>query len=182
MIEQILDLTRSRLGGGLEMRPSSMDLCAMLTGIVNELRIAHPARTIHLRCPPSVLGSWDRDRLEQVFSNLVSNAIHHGDAERPIRIEVCEQGDGLRVDVHNEGPPIPEKLRAELFSPFRRGSKDSRTARTAGLGLGLFISREIVVAHEGTLEVRSSSAEGTTFQVTLPRATPSPGVVEERTR
>ncbi len=182
MIEQILDLTRSRLGGGLEMRPSSMDLCPMLTGIVNELRIAHPGRPIHLRCPPSMLGSWDRDRLEQVFSNLVSNAIHHGDAEKPISIEVRPQGDGLRVDVHNEGPPIPEELRAELFSPFRRGSKDSRTARTAGLGLGLFISREIVVAHAGTLEAQSSSAEGTTFQVTLPRAAPSPTMVEERSR
>jgi signal transduction histidine kinase/CHASE3 domain sensor protein len=167
MIEQILDLARSRLGGGLRMSPSSMDLCAALEGIVSELRTAHPTRTIHLRCAP-LPGSWDRDRLEQVFSNLVSNAIHHGDADKPVRIEAREQGGEILVEVHNEGPPIPEEARAELFSAFRRGDKDSRTARTAGLGLGLFISREIVVAHGGKLDVQTSSAEGTTFRVTLP--------------
>jgi PAS domain S-box-containing protein len=170
MVEQILDVARSRLGGGLEVSPSSMDLCATLTGIVNELRTAHPARTIQLR-GSSLVGSWDRDRLEQVFSNLISNAIHHGDAEKPVSIEARQEGEQVHVDVHNHGPPIPEELRTQLFSPFRRGNKDSRTAKTAGLGLGLFISREIVVTHGGKLEVQSSAAEGTTFRVTLPRMT-----------
>lgn len=109
-----------------------------------------------------------------MFSNLVSNAIHHGDAEKPVSIDAREEGGEVRVDVHNEGPPIPEDMRTQLFSAFRRGSKDSRTARTEGLGLGLFISHEIVVAHGGKLDVQSSLAGGTTFQVTLPRTAAKP--------
>ena len=69
MIEQILDLTRSRLGGGLEIKPKPMTLCPTITGIVDELRAAHPTRQIDVRCPPTAAGSWDSDRLEQVFSN-----------------------------------------------------------------------------------------------------------------
>jgi hypothetical protein len=169
MIEQILDLTRSRLSGGLEIKPESMNLCPTITGIVEELRTAHPDRKIDLRCPSTTTGSWDRDRLEQVFSNLVGNAIHHGDPQHPVRVDVREEGSEVCVDVHNDGHAIPPELRAELFSPFRRGERDSRTKDTEGLGLGLYISRELVVAHGGEIEVSSTSAEGTTFRVRLPR-------------
>jgi signal transduction histidine kinase len=167
MIEQILDLTRSRLGGGLEVQPALMDLCATLTNVVDELRTAYPSRTIQLRCS-SLLGAWDRDRLEQVFSNLISNAIHHGVADKPIMVEAHADGGVVSVSVHNEGPPIPEELRTKIFSPFRRGNRDSRTAKTAGLGPGLYISREIVLAHGGEIVVQSGLADGTTFRVTLP--------------
>lgn len=171
MIEQILDLTRSRLGGGLEMRFAETDLCVTLTGIVDESRTSHPSRTVDLRCPPSLLGRWDRDRLEQVFSNLIGNAISYGLEEKPVTVEVREEAlDGpIRVEVHNDGPPIPEELRAKIFNPFRRGGQDSKAEQTAGLGLGLYISHTIVVAHRGEIDVRSNSAEGTTFRVTLPR-------------
>ncbi len=169
MVEQILDLARSRVGEGLEVKPTPMDLCLVLTDVVNELRTAHPSRSILLRCS-SLLGSWDRDRLEQVFSNLIGNAIHHGDVDKPVTVEARQQGAGVRVEVHNEGPPIPEELRDQLFRPFRRGTRDSRTAKTAGLGLGLYISERIVASHGGGLEVESSAADGTTFSVTLPRA------------
>jgi signal transduction histidine kinase/CheY-like chemotaxis protein len=168
MVEQILDLSRSRVGGGLAVSPAPMDLGAVLTGVVEELRTAHPSQDIQLRCS-SMFGTWDRDRLEQVFSNLISNAIHHGLSETPITIEARQDGEELQVDIHNEGPPIPEALRATLFEPFRRGDRDSRASKSAGLGLGLYISRELVVAHGGDISVRSSSAEGTTFRVTLPR-------------
>jgi len=181
MIEQILDLTRSRLGGGLEIKPKPMTLCPTITGIVDELRAAHPTRQIDVRCPPTAAGSWDSDRLEQVFSNLVGNAINYGDPLVPITIDVREQGPDVIVDVHNEGPAISEALQKELFSPFRRGDRDNRkTAETAGLGLGLYISREIVVAHGGDLDVRSSSTEGTTFRVKLPRLSGSSDQSEVR--
>jgi PAS domain S-box-containing protein len=169
MIEQILDLTRSRLAGGLEINPESMNLCVTMTAIVDEIRAAHPSREINLRCPPATVGSWDRDRLEQVFSNLVGNAIHYGDPGRPITIEVQEESGDIVATVHNDGRPIPEALRAEIFSPFRRGERDSKTTETAGLGLGLYISRELAVAHGGDIDVRSTSTEGTTFRVRLPR-------------
>ena len=173
MIEQILDLARTRTGGGLEVHPANVELCGMLTGIVNELRTAHPGRSIELECSPPVEGSWDRDRLEQVFSNLLGNAIHHGDAGGPVRIQAREEEGAVRVDVHNLGSPVPQELLPVLFSPFRRGDTASRTTKTAGLGLGLYISHEIVGRHGGKLEVQSNASEGTTFRVTLPRVTPA---------
>jgi phosphoserine phosphatase RsbU/P len=175
MIEQILDLTRSRLGGGLEMTLSAMNLCPTIIAVADELRTAHPSRVIEVRCPPSVGGTWDADRLEQVFSNLIGNAVHYGDGSS-VQIGVVENGDEVIVSVHNDGAPIPEKLQADLFSPFRRGERDSRTAETAGLGLGLYISREIVLAHGGNIEVSSTATEGTTFRVTLPRTPQKPAL------
>jgi signal transduction histidine kinase len=170
MIEQILDLTRSRLAGGLEVKPESMDLVATLSAIIDELRAANPSRRIDLRCAPTLTGSWDRDRLEQVFSNLIGNAINYGDAEKPVTVDVQEQDGAISVVVHNFGRPIPEALRVEIFSPFRRGERDSKTTETEGLGLGLYISSELVVAHGGAIDVQSTLAEGTTFRVRLPRA------------
>ena len=174
MIEQILDLTRSRLAGGLEMNPESIDLSRTIVSIAEELRTAHPDRAIEVQAPSSMIGTWDLDRLEQVFSNLIGNAVAYGPAGRPVQVSVDENGGSVSVSVHNDGPPIPDALRVELFSPFRRGARDSKTAETAGLGLGLYISREIVLAHGGEIDVHSTSTEGTTFRVTLPRSAPLP--------
>ena len=169
MIEQILDLTRSRLGGGLELNPEAMDLCETLKTVVDELRTAHVSRTIELRCP-TLTGSWDRDRLEQVFSNLVGNAILHGEPTTPVTVEARPEGDAVVVEVHNRGEPIPEAIQGTLFNPFRRGERESRTSKTTGLGLGLYISREVVVTHGGKMEFVSNASDGTTFRVTLPRS------------
>lgn len=166
MIEQILDLTRSRLDG-IEINVAPMNLCETLTAIVDELRPAHPTRVVLLRCPP-LFGTWDGDRLEQVFSNLIGNALVHGDEAQPVTVEARAEGRTVVVDVHNDGPPIPAHVQSRLFDPFRRGDRESRTAKTAGLGLGLYISHEIVGAHGGTIEIRSAAGEGTTFRVTLP--------------
>jgi len=171
MIGQILDLTRSRLAGRLELQRAPMDLRDALTRIVEELRAAQPDRTIDLRSP-SLPGTWDRDRLEQVFSNLVGNALLYGDPDRPITVEAVEAGDGatIHVDVHNHGAPIPEELQADLFNPFRRATFTEETRKGGeGLGLGLYISRELVAAHGGTIDVRSAPGQGTTFRVALPR-------------
>src|SRR6185295_18508915 len=128
---------------------------------------AYPQQVIELRCP-SIQGLWDRDRLEQVFSNLIGNAVLYGDSRRPITVVAAEEGGLVLVDVHNEGDPIPVDLQKKLFDPFRRGERDSRTAKTEGLGLGLYISNEIAHAHRGKIDVRSNREEGTTFRVTLP--------------
>jgi len=168
MIEQILDLTRVRLASGIELARAPMDLGDALTRVVDELRTAHPSRTIDLSAPP-LPGHWDRDRLEQVFSNLVGNALFYGDRNRPVTVQGRMAGRFVSVDVHNEGPPIPAELQATIFDPFRRGTHDKRESKTAGLGLGLYISNELAIAHGGTIELRSNSTEGTTFQVNLPR-------------
>jgi PAS domain S-box-containing protein len=180
MIEQILDLTRSRLSGSFVLSPTATDLTAVLAAIIDELSIAHPGRTLSLHSPASSIGQWDRDRLEQVFSNLLGNAVQYGVPDKPVTITVGEDGDLVTVDVYNDGPPIPDELREKLFDPFRRGSRDSRTAATAGLGLGLYISRELVRAHGGDIVVRSTASEGTNFRVWLPRAPiPTTGPAEE---
>ena len=166
MIEQILDFTRTRLGGGLELVLAPMDMREALTPIVDELRAAHPSATIQLQCP-ALGGAWDRDRLEQVFSNLVGNALAHGDPGKPVTVTAGAEAHGVWVEVHNEGPPIPQGLQSVLFNPFRSGEGASRSP--AGLGLGLYISNEVVLRHGGQIEVRSTAAGGTTFRVTLPR-------------
>ena len=97
------------------------------------------------------------------FSLLVAS-----DEAGPVTVEARAEGRTAVVDVHNEGQPIPAHLQSRLFDPFRRGDRESRTSKTEGLGLGLYISNEIVVAHGGTIEIRSASDEGTTFRVTLP--------------
>jgi len=168
MIEQILDLTRSRLGGGFELSARRLDLCELLRRIVDEIRAGRPERVIELRCS-TASGVWDQDRIEQVFSNLIGNAVRHGDPGRPVTVSVNADERMVRVEVHNDGAPIPPELQRELFNPFRRGDRQSRTPETEGLGLGLYISNEVAHAHGGTIEVRSSIAEGTTFSVTLPR-------------
>ena len=128
MIEQILDFTRSRLGGGLELVFAPMDLREALTPIVDELRTAHPSATIQLQCP-ELRGAWDRDRLEQVFSNLIGNALVHGDPAKPVTVTAGADGARVWVEVHNEGPPIPQELQSVLFNPFRRGERESRARR-----------------------------------------------------
>jgi PAS domain S-box-containing protein len=167
MIEQILDLTRTRLAGGLEINPQDFDLRDAIEDIADELRASNPSRIIHADAP-SLTARWDRDRLEQVLSNLLSNALAHGDPTKPVSIRARIEGRFVLIEVHNEGNPIPEELQSTIFNPFRRGDRDSRTPKTAGLGLGLYISNEVVVAHGGRIEIQSSLAEGTTFRVILP--------------
>jgi sigma-B regulation protein RsbU (phosphoserine phosphatase) len=168
MIEQILDLTRSRLDGGLQVTAAEGDLASSVQQVVEELRRAHAERRIELASSSALRRSWHRDRLEQVLSNLVSNAIAHGATDGRVSVQACRVASEVLIRVHNFGPPIPTELRARLFDPFRRGERDSRTAATTGIGLGLYIAREIAIAHGGTLEVDSDSETGTTFELRLP--------------
>jgi PAS domain S-box-containing protein len=167
MIEQILDLTRTRLAGGIPLERKPIDLREILGRIIEELRLAYPSRTIEMRSGP-LLGTWDPDRLEQVFSNLVGNALVHGDPVAPITIGGGREGRLVTVTIHNNGTPIPDGLKASIFDPFRRGQLDAPSTRAVGLGLGLYVSREIALAHGGEIDLSSSAIEGTTFRVTLP--------------
>ena len=112
-------------------------------------------------------GPWERDRLEQVFSNLISNALSHGDLDEPVTVTAGTEARRVWVQVHNEGPPIPQERQSMFFNPFRSGEGASRSP--AGLGLGLYISNEVIRRHGGEIEVRSTAGEGTTFRVLLPR-------------
>ncbi len=169
MIDQLLDLTRSRLGGGIELTLRPTDLGKLTNDIVDELSTEPANAPCHVEAKGNLRGNWDSDRLAQVISNLVGNALHHGAAEKAITINLDGTGDRVSFSIRNEGKTIPQALQNVLFDPFRRGDRQGNSSKTAGLGLGLFISKEIVTQLGGTIAVSSSSSEGTRFTFELPR-------------
>jgi len=169
MIADILDFTRGRLGGGIPVAPQPGNLHDIARHAVDELAAAHPGRRLEFLATGSGAGEYDPDRMSQVVTNLVSNALTHGTPETPVRITVKEEGTGLTLAVWNQSTPIPPELLPTLFEPFRQGE---RRKASVGLGLGLYIVSEVVRAHEGTVTVRSTAEEGTTFTVYLPRTQP----------
>jgi signal transduction histidine kinase len=174
MIDQLLDFTRVRVGSGIKLLPKAADLLAVLRQIIDELESAHPDVPLRLEHLGTTLGFWDTDRLSQVFSNLVGNAVRHGVPEQGCTVRVDgTASELLRVTVHNHGT-IREELLPHIFEPMT-GSERSRE-RSQGLGLGLFISHQIVKAHGGRLEVRSDAETGTTFTLSLPRQASRTGV------
>jgi PAS domain S-box-containing protein len=163
MIEQLLDLTRIRAGGGMPLRRLPMELGQVCEQAVREIEIAQRRRQFALTIVGDTSGRWDPDRLGQVVSNLVGNAARHGAAGL---IETTLDGsepDEVTFVVYNRGA-IPPALIPHIFEPFHQGD-----GRRGGLGLGLFITKQIVEAHGGSLAVLSTPSEGTSFQVRLPR-------------
>lgn len=170
MITQVLDFTRARAGGGISIARAPVDLHAICTQAIDELAAANPARIIETEYRGDARGEWDADRLARVFSNLVGNALKHGQQDAPVRVEVDATGAVVRCLVSNLGPPIAAALLPSLFDPFRQGHVGTSGSRGPdGLGLGLFIAQQIVVAHGGRIRVRSSDDEGTQFSFDLPR-------------
>ncbi len=164
MIEQLLDVTRLRLGKGVPLSRAPLDLVEVLGQVVPEVERAQGGRHVDVRVEGDGSGEWDRDRLAQVLSNLVSNACQHSPEDSTVMVRV--NGAGARevvIEVHNEGAPIPAELIPSLFDAF------SRTTESRGLGLGLYITHEIVAAHGGRVTVSSSESDGTRFIVSLPR-------------
>ncbi|MGQ0508020.1 MAG: sensor histidine kinase, partial [Myxococcaceae bacterium] len=113
---------------------------------------------------------WDADRLAQVVANLVLNAVKYGDRDHPIHVRAWDEEGEQMMTVHNRGEPIPPSLLPHVFEPFRRGAfRQNAERRGGGMGLGLYIVRETVRAHGGSIQVISSEHEGTRFTVRLPR-------------
>ena len=169
MIEQLLDVARARLAEGIPVNRSARhDLVPIATKIVDELQASNPRRQIELRSEGACVAAVDPDRLAQVVSNLLGNALTYGDADKPVVVAVAARGDVASVSVHNFGPPIDPAAVSVLFDPFRRGRQTNGSAD--GLGLGLYIAERIVSAHGGKIEVDSSPEAGTRFEAIIPRA------------
>ena len=167
MIEQLLDFTRLRMGGGFAIEPRDADLATLARQVVDELDASYPDCAVDVRQTGDTRGTWDPDRLCQVISNLVANAFQHGVPAAGIRVLIDGSvPDGVRVQVHNMGA-IPPALVAQIFDPLTSGQR--RRDRSRGLGLGLFITKRIAEAHGGDVTVSSSDADGTTFTLSLPR-------------
>ena len=162
LIRDILDYTRGQAAGGIRILPKPTHMGDICSAIIDELALLHRERVIRVAKTGDLSGTWDRERVEQVVSNLLSNALAHGTGD--IRIVVDGTGDDVALTVHNRGTPIPPQLIPVLFEPFSRGSTSE-----LGLGLGLYIVSEILRAHGGSVSVTSTLEAGTAFTTRWPR-------------
>lgn len=170
MVNDLLDLARCNLGTGIPVSLETTDLSIECQSVVSELRTAHPEALIVESLGASITGQFDPLRIDQVFSNLVGNAIRHGAKERPIHVALSSDGEFVVFEVKNQGEAIPAEAMPYLFNPEGRYSSYAAGEKgpSAGLGLGLYIAAEIVKGHDGKIEVSSDLTAGTVFRVTLP--------------
>ena len=170
MVGDLLDFTRGRLGGGIPVVRTPVNLARVLRDVVDEIFAAHPDCTIEVDTRGEQAGEWDRDRLSQALSNLIGNAVQHGTVGSPVTVKLHGDGHQVTISVHNFGMAIrPDQLDG-IFNPMKE-STSSRLASspTGSLGLGLYIAERIISAHEGRIEVDSAEGSGTTFTIRLPR-------------
>jgi PAS domain S-box-containing protein len=166
MIAQLLDLTRARLGGGLPIQREPTDLRDVCRNVVDEFEA-----TIDLEVLGDVTGTWDPDRLAEVLSNLAGNAVEHAAPGTAVVVKAQADGAEVVVEIRNQGPPVPADLLPFIFDPFRR-AQQGETSKAGNLGLGLYIARQIVLSHGGTLDAHSLDGT-TTFVMRLPRGAAS---------
>ncbi|ABF90527.1 response regulator/sensor histidine kinase AsgD [Myxococcus xanthus DK 1622] len=169
MIRDLLDFTKARLGGGIALHRQTTDLREVVHQVVDELLVANPGRRVEVEVQGEVRGEWDSDRIAQVLTNLLGNALAYSPADAPVRVDTRLEGEAALLSVFNGGAPIPRELLPRLFEPLTRGAlKEGQSTRS--IGLGLYIVQDIVRGHGGGVEVVSSEQHGTTFTVRLPRA------------
>lgn len=169
MVGDLLDFTSARLGRGIAVKASAVDLQALVDRCVEELSMAFPGRSIHHEHLGAGPCSADADRLLQLIGNLVANAMKYGAPEGTVTVTSDIQPTEFSVAVHNDGTPIPRDLIPLLFEPMSRGEHASDTDRS--VGLGLFIVREIARGHGGRVTVESTADAGTTFTLRISLAT-----------
>jgi signal transduction histidine kinase len=167
LIEDVMDLARSRLGGGIQITPTTQPLAPALQQVVNEMKTLHPRRQIETTfdLPRSI--SADHQRLARLVSNLLSNALSYSPKDTPVILNARSNG-ALVISVTNQGSPIPAETQKRLFIPFERGAERSHGQ---GLGLGLYIVSQIAEAHGGSIHATSTDeATCFTFRMPLPSA------------
>jgi signal transduction histidine kinase len=172
MVSDLLDLTRTRLGGGIPVTPKPTNLTPVCKQVIAELEAIHPDCQVQFESKGDLHGEWDSDRLTQVISNLVANALQYRCEDGAVKVVAQAHADEVVLRVHNEGPPISEDAMKKIFEPMNRQPSQNGDKHPTGLGLGLYIAREIVTAHGGTIAVASAEKEGTTFTVQIPRRLP----------
>lgn len=168
MIDDLLDFTRTRLGGGMPISARRTDLQNLCRDVLDEFRAAHPQRPLRFESFGDTSGEWDAARLRQVVSNLVANAIQYGGHATPVDVFAGGEESDVLLAVRNQGLPISSSALPAIFDPFVRAPQVA-TKHRRGVGLGLYIAREIVIAHGGTIAVTSDETTGTVFTVRLPR-------------
>lgn len=168
MVSDLLEFAAMRITSRFVISPSLLDLRRLCRDAIIEMEAVCPDCEFHFEYQGELTGEWDEPRLKQLLSNLLSNAAQHGAKDRPITLSAEEFGADVVLAVRNEGSPIPEDQIATLFEPMKRWGSAKDRGSSRGAGLGLYIAREIAMAHEGSIETRSDEEE-TVFTVRLPR-------------
>ncbi len=156
LVNNIMDFARTRLGEGIVLNRKDISLTPVIEHVVNEMKLIYPKKEITSNITINKLVNCDADRVAQLLSNLLANALTHGDLNLPVRVEAMHDNGHIVMSVSNHGTPIPAELHDQLFSPFTR--ETDRSSQN-GLGLGLYICSEIAKAHDGTLSFISSDKE-----------------------
>ena len=169
LLDDLLDFSRMKLGLGITMSPAAVDLAGAFSAELEQLRVANPGRRIELEVSGDVSGVWDIDRLNQLLGNLVVNALKYGTPGSPVKIVLNGSIGEVVFSVHNQGPKIEQSVLAQIFEPLKRGLDDQLGAGSdGGMGLGLYIARQIAIAHHGDISAKSDEND-TVFTVRLPR-------------
>lgn len=173
LVNDLIDYTRTHLGSKLPIIVKEVDMLALARDTVAEHEIAHPERSFRLLAEGHCKGLWDDNRIAQVLSNLLGNAVQYGSVDTPITVRLRCDADNVYLCVENHGALIEPQKIASLFEPMVRFAKDDDEPLGRSLGIGLYIAREIVYAHGGEIDVTSIEQDGTVFAITLPLKPPA---------
>jgi signal transduction histidine kinase len=168
LLDDLVDFNRSRLGLGIRVTPAPVDLGESFARQLDQLRFEYPDHAIDLEVEGEVSGTWDERRLQQVLDNLVTNAVKYGDRGTPVKIRLTGTADTVHFEVANSGAMATPEEASNLFDPLVRGTGENVRQDANGLGLGLYIARQIALAHGGEITVHPHHA-ATVFAVSLPR-------------
>src|SRR5688500_18868234 len=169
MIRDLLEYTRTRLGRAIPIAPQATSMKEICALAVDEIRAVHPERVFKLETSGELQGQFDSDRLQQVLSNLLNNAVQHGTASQPITLSAHGDSEKITVRVKNYGRRIPADQLQVIFNPLVQIPQEKADEDVTSLGLGLYIAHEIVTMHGGTMMAESSERDGTVFSAHLPR-------------
>jgi signal transduction histidine kinase len=162
IVELVVDFSRAQSNGVMPITPKPFNLLTIFESVLAETQVRHPNTELVLKAEGELDGEWDEGRVAQLLSNLLENAISYGARGRPVAVKLNGDGSTVTLSVHNFGAVIPLEDRERIFEPRSRGSLADERKAPNGLGLGLYICREITRAHNGTLSVRSTAEDGTT--------------------
>lgn len=170
MVNDLLALASTQLGDGLQIERRQCDLLDTCQWALEDAKASHPRAEFNLRALGELIGEFDQPRLQQLLTNLANNAAQYGTQGRPIMVEIVGEPERVLIHVKNEGPVIPEETLTTLFSSLVQLPEQPGQVRPRNsLGLGLFIAKQIAVAHGGDIRVRSNELSGTVFTVDVPR-------------
>lgn len=170
LIRELLEYTRTNLGKAIPVTPAVCSVAAICREAVDEVRSAHPEREFLVEVPEELVGFVDKARLRQALSNLLNNAVQHGQAESPVSLNARREVADITIQVINQGEPIPPESLQVIFDPLVQLSSRSavKQEEPSNLGLGLFIANEVALGHHGNIEVTSDRENGTVFTMRLP--------------